>query len=94
MATSVVTLTTSWALVATGACYISMAKSSDQAGAALPLDSTPAMKGALVHVGSTAPAADSFAYHEVLDNLNYQGTEKVYMRTVSGTQVVKCTTIV
>lgn len=94
MTTSVVTLTTSWALVATGACYISMAKSSDQAGASLPLDSTPAMKGALVHVGSTAPAADSFAYHEVLDNLNYQGTEKVYMRTVSGTQVIKCTTIV
>jgi len=94
MATSVVTLTTTWALMATGACYISLAKSSDQAGATLPLDSTPAMKGALVHIGSTAPAADSFAYHEVVDAVNYQGTEKVYMRTVSGTQVVKVTPIV
>jgi len=94
MTTSVVTLTTTWALVATGAAYISMARASDQAGATLPLDSTPAMKGALVHIGSTAPAANSFAYHEVMDGLNYQGTEKVYMRTVDGTQVIKVSPIV
>jgi len=93
MTTSVVTLTTSWALVATGAAYISLGVDTFQSGAAYPNDSTPSYKGAHFHIGSVAPTADTFAYHEIEDALNYVGTEKVYMRTASGTQVIKVTPI-
>lgn len=94
MTTSVVTLTTTWALVATGSAYISLGIDTYQAGASLPNDSTPSYKGAHFHIGTAAPATNTFAYHEVMDALNYVGTEKVYMRTASGTQVIKVSPIV
>jgi len=93
MTTSVVTLTTSWALVATGAAYISLGVDTFQSGSDYPNDSTPNYKGAHFHIGTTTPNADTFAYHEVPEALNYVGTENVYMRTATGTQVVKVTPI-
>lgn len=95
MTTTVLKATTTWQEAAVGVCLITAAKRSLNADpeTQVPLNSTPYDEDVLVHIGSVAPAAGSFAYHEFSGVFTYTGTEKVYVRTVSGTRVLKVTTV-
>lgn len=95
MTTKVVIATTTWQLANTGATYMSVAKASDQATPSyLPLQSNLYEPQVLWAIGTTLPSAGTFAYHELTDDYSYPGTEDVYVRTISGTRVLKVSPIV
>lgn len=89
MTTSVVTLEdNAWTDLGAGACYFSLAKETDKASV-FPIDDDKFQDTVLVHIGTSDPGINSFAYHEVTKDFNYTGTDHVWARSLSGTRVIK-----
>lgn len=94
MATSVIELNTTWQEVAVGACLVTVAQVDDPSGVEQTLQSDLETPWVLLHIGASAPAQDTFDFHEFRESANYGGIESVYCRTVSGTRIVKVSPIV
>lgn len=93
MTTSVVTLTEAWILINSGAVVVSPAVELVDAGAIKEVAENPEFEKMFVHIGTVAPAADTFAYDEFKTRFSYGGSEDVYMRTHKGERVIKVTPV-
>lgn len=91
MATQVFTITDQWQQVSDGACSITCATADDPSGVVQELITNPFHTSVYAHLGASAPAADTFAFHEFHDSMVYSGGHKVFLRVPSGIRVVKVT---
>jgi hypothetical protein len=93
MSTTSLQLTTSYQLVSTGPCLVTPAVS-NIGNEGVQMDSDIYDNVIFVNIGTSLPSNTTFNYHEFTGIFQYSGSQKIYMRTSTGTQYVKITAIV